>query len=88
MDITNFMTQFINLIVNFFIWAYKELNNITFSGISLLQYIITILVLGVIVEILFTLVSSRSISSSRSYAISERRKAERSKKNRASKQEN
>lgn len=54
-DITTFMEQFITLILNAFIWIFETLDSIKFSGISLLQYIITLIILGVILPILFTI---------------------------------
>lgn len=76
MDITNFITWFINQILNIFTWCFNLLNEITFYNISLLQYIISLLVLGVIIEILFTLVTSNGIGSSREYMKKEERKKE------------
>lgn len=74
MDITDFITWFINQIINIFTWCFNLLNSITFYNISLLQYIISLLVLGVILEILFTLVSSNGIKNSREYMRKEKKK--------------
>lgn len=74
MDITSFITWFVENILNIFTWCFNLLNRITFYNVSLLQYIISLLVLGVILEILFTLVSNNGIKSSREYMRKEQRK--------------
>lgn len=74
MDITNFITWFVNQILNIFTWCFNLLNNIRFYNISLLQYIISLLVLGVILEILFTLVNSNGIKNSKEYMRKEKKK--------------
>lgn len=61
MDITNFMNWFINMFLSLFKFIYDTLDSITFNGISLLQYFITILVLIPILTILFTLVTSDKV---------------------------
>ncbi len=66
MDITNFMNWFLNMFLNVFKFIYDTLDSITFGGISLLQYSITIFVLIPILTILFTLVTSEKIWDSRS----------------------
>lgn len=76
MDITSFITWFIEEIIKLFTKCFNLLNSITFYNISLLQYIISLLILGVIIEILFTLVSSNGISSSREYVRKEKRNKE------------
>lgn len=77
MDITNFITWFIQEIINLISNCFIILYNITFYNISLLEYIISLLVLGVIIEILFTLVSSNGLNSSREYMRRENIKAEK-----------
>lgn len=57
-DITNFVNEFLVLIIDIFSRCYSILDSITFNGISLLQYIITILVLSAVLSILFTLIST------------------------------
>lgn len=79
MDITEFMAEFLDLIIDMLTKTYNWLDSITFAGISLLQFIITINVLGAVVILLFTLVSGYSVSTAHSYSIKERRKAERRK---------
>lgn len=74
MDITNFITWFIENILKIFTSSFNLLNKITFYNISLLQYIISVLVLGVILEILLTLVSSNGIRNSREYMRKETKK--------------
>ena len=74
MDITSFITWFIESIIGILTWCFNLLNNITFYNISLLQYIISLLILGVILEIIFTLVSSNGIKNSKEYMRKEKRK--------------
>lgn len=74
MDITEFMSDFLSLFYNILTRCYNMLDSITFAGISLLQFCITVAILGVVITILFTLAPGASINSSRSYAIREKRK--------------
>ena len=74
MDITSFITWFIESILGILTWCFNLINNITFYNISLLQYIISLLVLGVILEIIFTLVSSNGIKNSKEYMRKEKKK--------------
>lgn len=68
MDITNFMTWFINQVVNIFTFAYSTLNDITFMGTSLLKVILTIGILGALLPVILTLVQRQSIGAEqRSY---------------------
>ena len=61
MDITLFMTWFIDMFINLFKFIYNTLDTITFNNISLLQYTISIFVLFPILTLLFTLVTSRNV---------------------------
>lgn len=74
MDITNFMNWFITQFLNLFKFIYNTLDNITFNGISLLQYTISVFVLVPILTVLFTLVTSDKIWTS------ETEKSKKSKK--------
>lgn len=64
MDITNFVTWFVNLFIDILSYCFNTLNSITFYNISLLQFIITILVLSVVVTLLFTAAPISSINTS------------------------
>ena len=55
MDITNFMTWFINQVLSIFGQCFTILDNITFMGTSLLKVILTIAILGIILPVLLTL---------------------------------
>lgn len=61
MDITDFMTWFINLFVNFLKYIYNTLDNITFAGTSLLKFSIFCVLIYPIITMLFTLISNRSL---------------------------
>lgn len=61
MDITDFMTWFINLFVNFLKYIYNTLDSITFAGTSLLKFSIFVVLIFPIITILFTLVSNKNI---------------------------
>lgn len=54
-DITSFMEQFINLILNAFVWIFNTLDSIKFGGISILSYLVTLIILGTILPLLFTI---------------------------------
>lgn len=60
-DITNFMTWWIEQVVNIFTKTYNILDSITFMGTSLLKVIITISLLSIIIPILLTIPINREI---------------------------
>lgn len=60
MDITGFMQSFLTYMVYLFTWFFNTLGSITFFGTSLLQFCITILILGVVLDLMLSLVKSRS----------------------------
>ncbi len=66
MDITAFMNWFLNMFLDIFKFIYDTLDSITFNGISLLKYLVSVLVLFPILTILFTLVTSEKIWDSKS----------------------
>lgn len=66
-DITGFMSSFLNEIVNFFGTMFGILDKITFLGISLLDFTITLFVLGVAIPLVITLLPSRAVHSVREY---------------------
>ena len=55
MDISNFMTWFINQVVSMFTNLFGILEDIEFLGTNLLQVLVTILIIGTILPILLTL---------------------------------
>ncbi len=78
-DISNFVNDFFELLLSMFTKSYNILDSITFNGITLLQYIITLNVLAALILVLFTIVPNYSVTSARSYSIREKRSAERRK---------
>jgi len=58
MDITDFITWLLNEIIKLFTNIFNILNNITFSGTSLLKVIITIGILGALIPIILTIAPS------------------------------
>lgn len=78
-DITFFVNEFFELVLTMLQKSYNLLDSITFNGITLLQYIITLNILAALILVLFTIVPNYSVSGARSYSIREKRKAERAK---------
>lgn len=72
MDISNFMTWFIQQVVRIFQYTYTMLNNITFSGTSLLKVIIFI---NIIIPFIY-LVITIPVSPKGAYREGQRRKDE------------
>lgn len=58
MDISNFITWFINEIITMFTSLFNILNNITFANTSLLKVIITIGILGALIPVILTIAPS------------------------------
>lgn len=71
MDITNFMSWFVNQVVNIFSWIFSTLDSITFAGTSLLRVSITIVILVPLVGVLLTLTKNSSITVSKSERVSD-----------------
>lgn len=59
MDITNFMNWFILQFRTLVVWVFNTLDSITFMGTSLLRFPIMILLIGVLFDIMLSLVHSR-----------------------------
>ena len=57
-DITDFMTWFLSELLKLVSNIYSFLNNITFMGISILDFTITCLIISVVINIMLTLVTS------------------------------
>ena len=66
-DIAGFMSSFLNEIVNFFKVYFETLDKISFSGVSLLDFTVTLFVLGVAIPLIITLLPSRAVNSVRDY---------------------
>lgn len=64
MDITNFMTWFLSEVVKIFTFVFSTLDNITFMGTSLLNVILTIVILSALLPILLTIARSSRVSRS------------------------
>lgn len=76
MDITDFITWFINQVVRIFTWFFTTLDSITFAGTSLLRVSITITILVPLVGILLTIASNPSIRGSRSERVKDSQKGD------------
>ncbi len=64
-DITSGLSSVFNLIFSGLKWCFDTLDSISFMGISLLDYIIWIFVLGIVLPIVLTLLNAgRSASES------------------------
>lgn len=74
-DIGGFLGSFLSIVLGGFTTAFNTLDNIGFSGISLLDFILTVFLIGTVVPLIFTLLRSRRSGSSG------RSKAERRKNN-------
>ena len=66
LDITNFMSWFLNQFATFFTFIYNTLDNITFFGVSLLSFSITCILMGVIITTLTTLPHREKLKTGRS----------------------
>lgn len=76
MDITNFMSWFINQVVNMFTWFFGILDSITFAGTSLLKVCITVSILGILIPVLLTIAQNFSIKSSPSERVESSKKGD------------
>lgn len=61
MNIDSFFDRFIIMVVGGARDFYNLLDSITFRGISLLDYIITIFLLGIVIPLVMTLLKSRRV---------------------------
>lgn len=80
MDITNFMTWFITQVINMFKTIFTTLDDITFSGTSLLKIIITISILSALIPVLLTIVKSSRVTAERSSKVSSKHGKETNEK--------
>lgn len=66
MDITSFIDWFISQFINLFTFIYNTLDNVTFHGVSILGYSITLILMGVIITTLTTLPKREKLKTGRS----------------------
>lgn len=57
MDISNFMTWFVDQVISIFTWAFNLLDSIQFWGTSLLKLSVTIIIINAMIPIILTLVN-------------------------------
>lgn len=60
-DITSFVSSFVSQMVNLFIEIYGTLDGIQFYGFSLLDFTISLFLLGLVVPIIMVLVPGRAV---------------------------
>lgn len=60
MDITNFMTFFIGLMVQGVTFMFSILDSISFMGVTVLEFLLWILILSALIPIIFALVRTHS----------------------------
>lgn len=58
-NIDGFLSSFVSIMLSGFQFAFNTLDSIQFSGISLLDFIITVFLIGTVVPLIFTLLRSR-----------------------------
>lgn len=58
-NIDGFLSSFISILLSGFQTTFNTLDSIQFSGISLLDFIITCFLIGTVVPLIFTLLRSR-----------------------------
>lgn len=80
MDITNFMTWFLNQVIRIFTYSYNTLDRITFMGTSLLKVSLTIVILGTLLPILLTIVNTQGIKAEKTAYRNARREARKNRK--------
>lgn len=78
MDITNFMTWFLEQVVDMFTAIFIILDSIEFAGTSLLRVILTILVLGSLLSVILTISKSVNYVGGKSERVRSRRSDRRS----------
>lgn len=78
-DISNFMSWFIGQVVSMFGSIFNILDSITFSGTSLLKFILVIVILSALLPVVLTL--SQSVNTFTSISEKRQRNSERSKHN-------
>lgn len=65
-DLSSFITWFINITLNLILWAYNTLDSIQLSnGVSLLDFVITIFIIGIVIPVLVAIPNNASRVESR-----------------------
>jgi len=62
MDISNFMSWWINQVGRIFTYTFNTLNSIEFAGTSLLKITISITILSALIPVILTIANSKSIT--------------------------
>ena len=65
MDITNFMTWFLDQVISIFKFVFNTMDSITFMGTSLLKVVLTIVIISALIPILLTIGKSSRITAER-----------------------
>lgn len=73
MDITAFMTWFVSQVVSIFSKVFNTLDNITFSGTSILKVLVTIMILSALLGVVLTLSKDVSVIGSKSERVKEKK---------------
>ena len=60
-DIGDFVTWFIDVMLDYFKWFFNTLDNFIFNGTSLLRYSIFVVLIFPIILMLFTLISNKNL---------------------------
>lgn len=76
MDISGFFNVYLNGVLTVAKKYYDTLDSLTFGGVSVLDYAITLLILSVVVPMVITLTKSGVRSASRSYRERSRQRSE------------
>lgn len=77
MDISTFMTWFLNQVVRIFTFTFTTLDSITFMGTSLLKVILTITILGALLPVLLTVVQTQGVKAEKRAYRNSRREAKK-----------
>lgn len=71
-DITSGLSSVFNLIFSGFKWCFDTLDSISFMGISLLDYLICLIILGIAIPLVVTIIPSRGIDTYREIRVGDR----------------
>lgn len=72
-DITGTLTVILTMLFTGFVQGLNTLDSITFFGLSLLDYIITIVLLGAVIPLIFALLKADAFSNIHSRRVERRR---------------
>lgn len=79
MDITNFITWFINQVISIFTKCFNIMDSIQFAGTSLLKVIVTIAILVPLIGVVLTISQNVSVISQKSERIKEKKERTQAK---------